>query len=247
MPFTPSHVAAVLPAMRVRFLDGTALAIGAMAPDFQYFLYGRREGQFSHSLVGLFAFDLPITLALAVLFHLRIKWLLLDVVPRAASLARRPWKPNPIVVVACALAGTITHLVWDGFTHADAFGVDAVPALQDFATVPLLGRIPLHRVLQHVSSVVGLLVVLVALALALRRATRGDFVPARRTLAAIAGVTLVALAALGTRLVLKHSVEAGNVVVASITAILVGILGATLLLRRRIDEIRAALPPLDPV
>jgi hypothetical protein len=57
MPFTLSHPAAVAPlwpiARRFR-LSLAALAIGAMVPDFEFFLHLRPAARWSHALVGVF-------------------------------------------------------------------------------------------------------------------------------------------------------------------------------------------------
>jgi hypothetical protein len=71
------------------------------------------------------------------------------------------------------LAGAVTHLAWDGFTHEGARGVRMFPALDD--SVAAIGGHPMiaFHVMQLVSSVVGLVVVLWVL----WRALRGDAIP----------------------------------------------------------------------
>ncbi|MCX5740945.1 MAG: DUF4184 family protein, partial [Proteobacteria bacterium] len=184
MPFTASHVMAVLPAMRRGLrLDPTCLAIGSMAPDFQYFLWARREGEFSHSLLGLVVFCLPLTLALATVWQRHVQWLMLELAP--AAVARRcvprawPAVAVPMLVVS-ALLGTATHLLWDGFTHTNDVFTSRIDELGALYTVPLLGTIPLHRVLQHVSTLLGLVVVAGAAARAIARAVPRDDDPSAR-------------------------------------------------------------------
>jgi len=63
MPFTLSHVAAVLPLRRLCGPDRfAALAIGSMTPDLPYFLPGLRESWPlpSHDLISLPLFCLPV-------------------------------------------------------------------------------------------------------------------------------------------------------------------------------------------
>jgi hypothetical protein len=52
--------------------------------------------------------------------------------------------------------GVLSHITWDGFTHAGRFGVQALPVLDEtwlrIAGVEVRG----YKVLQHGSSLVGL-------------------------------------------------------------------------------------------
>ena len=65
MPFTLAHPAIVLPlaAKKLR-MSATGLVIGSMVPDFEYFIRMRTESKYSHTLAGLFWFDLPLGLLL---------------------------------------------------------------------------------------------------------------------------------------------------------------------------------------
>ena len=65
MPFTVSHIAAVLPGYRPlkRAHVLTAAVIGSMVPDFGLLVPGFMARWQTHSLPGLFTFCLPIGLA----------------------------------------------------------------------------------------------------------------------------------------------------------------------------------------
>jgi hypothetical protein len=67
MPLTfLSHQAIVLP-IKIKapnVTSGTALVLGSMSPDVEYFLNGYPTGTISHTWLGLFIFCLPVTLAL---------------------------------------------------------------------------------------------------------------------------------------------------------------------------------------
>jgi hypothetical protein len=67
MPFTLSHPAAAIPFLRTRLVP-SALVIGCMVPDFEYFLRFAPEGGFGHSLPGVFVFDLPVAFIALWLF-----------------------------------------------------------------------------------------------------------------------------------------------------------------------------------
>lgn len=75
MPFTFSHPAIVLPITRLpnRFVSATGLIIGSLTPDFEYFLRLNLHSAYSHTIAGVFWFDLPLGIILAFLFHLIVK------------------------------------------------------------------------------------------------------------------------------------------------------------------------------
>ncbi len=83
MPFTFSHTAIVLPLTKVsrKTLPLTGLVIGSLSPDFEYFLHFRMYGETFHTWWGVWAFCLPISLIIYVLFHRYIKTLLIGNLP----------------------------------------------------------------------------------------------------------------------------------------------------------------------
>ena len=71
MPVTFAHPAIVLPFYKKpKFFSMTTLIIGSMSPDFEYFLRMKIKSDMSHTLLGIFYFDLPITLIIALSFTL---------------------------------------------------------------------------------------------------------------------------------------------------------------------------------
>ena len=129
MPFTVSHVAAVLPGYRAlsRARLFTAAVIGSMAPDFGMLLPGFVARWQTHSLLALFSFCLPMGLAAYGLTLLLIKPAVIEIVPdgayarlRAADAMAAPRHLRAWLYAALAiLLGAITHLIWDAFTHED--------------------------------------------------------------------------------------------------------------------------------
>ncbi|MEV5554632.1 DUF4184 family protein [Nonomuraea wenchangensis] len=158
MPFTPAHIAAVLPlvsAARVRRLaDPWALAVGAMVPDLPIFLPFLPDYTDWHSWTGVLTLDLAAAVLLVALFHGVLRDPLTALLPpalagRAALLA--PARLRPVPILAGALIGAATHVAWDSFTHSTG------PALWgDWLSVEVLGVLPLFRVLQYTSSAAGL-------------------------------------------------------------------------------------------
>src|SRR3984893_16984430 len=190
MPFTISHVAAVVPFSRplARWQLLSATIIGSMVPDFGFLLPWRPARIETHSAVGLLTFCLPVGLATFCIFQLLIKSAVMEILPDATySRWRRFAEPADIgslkqwALAACGvLAGAITHLVWDGFTHEGARGVRMIPALDDpiveIAGHHLIGA----RLLQDVSSLLGLAIVLAVVAYGLRPGRAGEQVPPRK-------------------------------------------------------------------
>ncbi|MFF9452185.1 DUF4184 family protein [Streptomyces flaveolus] len=184
MPFTLSHAAAVLPAVRG---DGSGrgrlvpavLIAGSFSPDMTYYaaslVSGAMEfGDVTHSFAGVFSVDVLIAWALVGLWLL-VREPLVGLLPRArqgrAAALLRCGAPRarvrPSLVgwwyVSAAL-GALTHVVWDAFTHLDRWGM---------RVFPVLGReiagSPLYWYLQYGGSAVAAVVIAVFLARALRR------------------------------------------------------------------------------
>ena len=173
MPFTISHVAAVLPFHRSLRRQGyfSAAIIGSMVPDLGFLLLPLRLLRSdTHSAVSLFTFSLPLGLASYWLFQLMIKPAWCAVLPSGWRTRLRDEHPvarigNWRVWLGAAVAvllGALTHLVWDAFTHEDGRGVRMLPFLDDYGPAIEGNPLRLYRWLQFASSVVGLAVVMVA-------------------------------------------------------------------------------------
>lgn len=168
MPLTlPAHAAAVLPLLRVKrpWVKPCALVVGTCAPDLAYALHFHRTD--SHTLTGLFLFCVPVGLLTLAWLEGLVLPVLRRTVPEVggvewARFLRTDGLPRTVRAWACAalciLLGAVTHLLWDGFTH---WSMWPASVLYPNVRVPMAGRLlPLARVLQHVCSLVGSLVVL---------------------------------------------------------------------------------------
>ncbi|GAA2355937.1 DUF4184 family protein [Nonomuraea africana] len=154
MPFTLSHVAAVVPLRRLTWLDPWALAVGAMVPDLPIFMPFLPDYDHWHSVRGVVTIDLLAALVLLAAFHAFLRLPLIALLPdrlagRAATLTP---SPKILPVVAGAAVGAATHVFWDSFTHSYASGVWGWAWLDH----EVLGVIPVFRVLQYTSSALGL-------------------------------------------------------------------------------------------
>lgn len=173
MPFTLAHPAAVLPLFR-RPLVPAGLIAGAVAPDIPYYLRATGlpvsaeswyeplvNATTSHDVVGAVVTSLPLALLLylslaasarpaSTVLSDRIRW-------RYRQVDRSdPWKYGLWALLSLAI-GVATHLVWDQFTEGWPFLASGVAHKMSVAGVRL------DRLLQHGSTVIGLLVVTVYL------------------------------------------------------------------------------------
>lgn len=165
MPFTLSHSAAILPFLRSKYFSATGLIIGAMAPDFEYFFRMNVQGVYGHTWFGILYFDLPVAFFLAFLFHGVAKKNLIDQLPaflqaRFQEVRNLDFpaylRGHKMVFGMSVVLGTVTHILWDGFTHERQFFVKALPGVYEGRVVTFMGvRYPLWYALQHVSTLVG--------------------------------------------------------------------------------------------
>ncbi|MFF4115369.1 DUF4184 family protein [Streptomyces sp. NPDC001714] len=189
MPFTLSHAAAVLPAVRG---DGTGrgrlvpavLVAGSFAPDLTYYAASAvpdamEFGDFTHSFTGVLTVDVLFSWALVALWLLvreplvalaprtrqgRVAALLRCGAPRArAGLSTAAWW------YVSAVLGALTHVIWDAFTHHDRWGTRLIPAIGRNAA-----GVPVYTLLQYGSSAVAAAVLTVFVARAVRRAPAGE-------------------------------------------------------------------------
>jgi hypothetical protein len=164
VPFTISHAAAVIPLQKTR-LPLAALMIGSMTPDFAYFLPGEPLRELTHSVVGLFWFCWPVGLVAWLLFVRVLEQPTLALLPESWQ-ARFAASDRELSLRALALAsaavvlGAATHIDWDAFTHRGTAIVDALPALHSVAFYYHGWRVRWFTVLQHLSTVVGVLILL---------------------------------------------------------------------------------------
>jgi hypothetical protein len=120
------------------------------------------------------------------IFQYLIKTPMLEVLPDGAyarwrrysspadSASVRQW-----ILVSCGLlAGAVTHLVWDAFTHENARGVRMIPWLEEPVVEIGTHHMGGIRLLQDGSSLIGLAVVLALVCYGLRRG-REHPVPSR--------------------------------------------------------------------
>ena len=170
MPFTPAHSAIVLPFLRMKpeRVSATALVIGSLSPDFEYFFKMSVSGQHSHTLLGILYFDIPVTIGLCFLFHLVVKQNLINNLPAFFQDRFQPlleldfkvhFKKYYGAVIISAAVGSFSHIFWDAFTHNDGFFAQRIELYKQ-VVIPFDGvRYPLFYGLQQISTFVGLTIV----------------------------------------------------------------------------------------
>ena len=173
MPFTFSHPAIILPLnfLPKKWFSLTGLIIGSLIPDFEYFLRMRIKSDYSHTLYGLFWLDLPLGILIAYLFHNMVKDHFIQNLPvilrsRFLVFKNFNWhdyfKKNWFVVIISILIGAASHVFWDSFTHKSGYFVQLIPLLTD--TVGFFDKqIPIFKILQHLSTLTGGLVIVFAI------------------------------------------------------------------------------------
>jgi hypothetical protein len=144
MPFTPAHPAILLPAhiLPRRYVSWTALIIGSMVPDMEYFMFMNPGSRMSHTLYGIANFNLPVTILLAMAWHQFAGSVLLRAFPFTRKMYTTIHKDyagwlakNWLVFLISAMVGICSHLFIDGFCHHTGFMVQRLPYLQEMVTV----------------------------------------------------------------------------------------------------------------
>jgi hypothetical protein len=169
-----------------------------MTPDFEYLLRLEPSGRFGHTALGLLTFCLPLGLLVWMVFQVLVAPGLLAVVPPGLAAALEPparlsWRDHGRVAGAALaiLLGAASHVAWDGFTHGHGWAVAWFPALRAEVAPALFPGTVWFKLLQHLSTVVGSIVVLIAIGCWLGRRSREDLTfaagqPARAILVAVA-------------------------------------------------------------
>jgi len=229
MPFTPAHPAILLPIIRWRYASATALIIGSMAPDFEYFFRMSVKGTHGHTLWGMLYFDLPVTFLLAWLFHGVVKRNAIHNMPvilqrkfqDTLALDFMPYfKRHAIIFAASALVGTASHLLWDSFTHNNGYFARELPIYRG-TYVPYDGvNYPLFYALQNISTGVGLTIVLIYVMMIKPAADAVTYKPRN-----IYWILLVFItgAVVAVRFMVKPDYTLGNSVVCTISGLLLAL------------------------
>jgi hypothetical protein len=138
----------------------TALVAGSLVPDLPQMLGFSEARSWSHSFVGVVTIDLVLGMVGLLLWYAVYR-------PPLVDLAPDPWRtrlPERVMVggrtwllcIPGVMLGSVTHVVWDAFTHEDGWSVERVAALRD----SFLG-VAVYDWAQHGCSILGLAAVVV--------------------------------------------------------------------------------------
>ncbi len=172
MPFTFSHPAIILPLKYLpnNWISMTGLIIGSLSPDFEYFIRMRIQSNYSHEIIGIFLFDIPISILFAFVFHNIIRNTLFDNLPiflksRLATYKQFNWNKyflkNWYIVIISIFIGAFSHIFWDSFTHSEGFFVKIISILTNEIEI-LHKQIPIYKLFQHLSALIGGLIIAIA-------------------------------------------------------------------------------------
>ncbi|MGD8167328.1 DUF4184 family protein [Herbiconiux sp. P16] len=187
MPFTVSHAIVAVPFVRTALPAG-AVAAGAMAPDLPLFLPVGFDYESTHELPWFPVTGLVLAFVAFALWRVVVRPVAREVSPRGLA-ERLPaeWSGSAVdgwrslarserdaaLLIAALAIGVVTHVLWDGFTHAGRWGGMLLPVLDD----PVAG-LPLAVWLHYLSSLLGLVALIAWLVLWLIRrrpiVQRGD-------------------------------------------------------------------------
>jgi hypothetical protein len=138
------------------------MVVGAMAPDFLYFIQLSHSSRYGHTWPGIFVFSLPAGLIVLGLFHYLCKRPLLALAPDHLAQRVSPenlrysfWPAARFAwVTTSVLIGIFTHVLWDDFTHESGLFVTMAPELKLYFGL----HMPVYAFLQLGSTVVGAVV-----------------------------------------------------------------------------------------
>jgi hypothetical protein len=152
-------------------LSFAGLVVGSLTPDVGYYFGLFEVASAAHTPAGLFLICLPVgLLMLLVLQLLQIPFAQLLPQPHRGALLALPRLRVLSTLsafgaaVASLLVGAMSHVAWDAFTHSTGYFVQLLPRLQAPVIHVSGHEIRFFNLLQHVSTLVGVVCILVAYA-----------------------------------------------------------------------------------
>ena len=241
MPFTPAHASIVLPLIKKRWFSATALIIGSASPDFEYFFKMSVSSVHSHRWLGVLYFNLPVVLLLSLIFHQVVKRNLIFNLPLFLQkrftdtltfdfidYLRKHW----LIFSISAVIGAASHILWDSFTHGGGYFVRTLP----FYRISVYydgARYPMFYALQHISTAVGLLVLLIYVVL--KPAASKPMAQPR--LVYWISTAAIALGIVALRFIISpHDFHIGNQVVSAITGLCIALVIGGLINFRNVTQ-----------
>lgn len=175
MPFTAAHPALVLPIKGKwpKYFSLTALVVGSMAPDFEFFIRFQHQRGPGHTLLGSLYFNLPLIFLAAALFHHIVKKPFIYCLPeflgkRFYDMAEDKWSVatprNFFVFTYSALIGMLSHFTLDAFTHPAQLFRELVSFLsKNLFTIKvfhILHSVPIYYLFYILATIIGLVTII---------------------------------------------------------------------------------------
>lgn len=163
MPFTFSHPAGIVDISK-KNLSLSALVIGSILPDLEYFLRLEPVRHHLHSWPGFLWIGIPMGLFLHQFFHLFLKYPILSLFPKAhqeklipvCNRYRMEGAKDFFKIIISLLIGILSHLILDSFTHDGNFIAKHIPFLQIKILKISSINITIATFLQYFSTIVGM-------------------------------------------------------------------------------------------
>jgi membrane-bound metal-dependent hydrolase YbcI (DUF457 family) len=138
-----------------------ALAVGAMAPDFEYLVHLSATRTIGHTLPGVFLLCLPTALAALLLWYRLLGPVLARLLRPGTGGLTAGWgeaspfgTPRRLALVCLSIViGAFSHIAWDSFTHQ---GGAVVSLWSGFSHRIGPGALPVYQWLQYGCSVFGM-------------------------------------------------------------------------------------------
>lgn len=161
MPFTPAHAVAALP-FRESTLPLSAVVIGTLSPDFDFYLRLAPRGTFGHTFQGMFVLDLPLSLLALWLYENTVRPAIEASAPGLFPDGTRLPLTAPrtflgwLLLTAAVMFGVATHIALDSFTHSGYWPYAHFAALRASWQFPGLPSVQTYMLLQCGTSVIGM-------------------------------------------------------------------------------------------
>lgn len=166
MAFTLAHPAAVIKFTKRHksYINNTAMILGSMAPDFEYFIHCKPVSIIGHTVKGFLLINLPLTIVLYFVFYKIIKNKLIPNFPKKFNQHLHLLYKDEVrlinfkeFIIFCysSFIGMITHVFWDSFTHKSGYFVNRIELLSNSIL-----NIPIYKYLQHGSTMLGFVIII---------------------------------------------------------------------------------------
>jgi hypothetical protein len=149
----------------------SAVIIGAMAPDFEYFLELAPKSGYGHGWPGVLIVTLPLALLVYWLYETVVKSPLIWLLPspfrqrlnrdpdNATGVRQRRLAPVIFALIILSLTvGIATHILWDSFTHSTTWVYHHWSFLSHTLTLPVLKKVQYYKLFQHASTLMGIVI-----------------------------------------------------------------------------------------